>query len=124
MRDRPCIGHLHDDVILLPRPESFRILFCCANNGFCYLNLAGINEFKYERKNEKDSGHGSKMTPSCKWTIVFGNSDCLDHLTISKKSEIGNGRYVLSDSLFRFGLFYIIIIIIRDPYKSRLRRTY
>ena len=24
------IGHLHDDVILLPRPESFRILFSCA----------------------------------------------------------------------------------------------
>ena len=47
-------GHLHNDVILLPRPES-RILFSSAN-------------FKYEGKNEKDSGHsGKKMTPSCKW---------------------------------------------------------
>ena len=37
------------------RPESFRILFSSAN-------------FKYEGKNEKDSGHSSKkMTPSCKW---------------------------------------------------------
>ena len=25
-------------------------------DGFCYLNLAGISKFKYERKNEKDSG--------------------------------------------------------------------
>ena len=25
------IGHLHDDVILLLRPESFRVLFSCAN---------------------------------------------------------------------------------------------
>ena len=41
------IGHFHDDIILLPRPESFRILFSCAN-------------FKYEGKNEKDSGHSSK----------------------------------------------------------------
>ena len=30
-------------------------------------NFAGITEFKYERKNEKDSGHSSKITPSCKW---------------------------------------------------------
>ena len=39
----------------------------CANYGFCHLNLAGITKFKYERKNEKDSGRSSKMTPSCKW---------------------------------------------------------
>ena len=32
----------------------------------CYLNLAGITKFKCERKNEKNSGRGSKMTPSCK----------------------------------------------------------
>ena len=25
------IGHLHDDVILLLRPESFRVLLSCAN---------------------------------------------------------------------------------------------
>ena len=63
------IGHLHDDVILLPRPESFRMLFSCANQGFFYLNLAGITEFIYKRTNEKDSGHSSKMTPSCKLPI-------------------------------------------------------
>ena len=63
------IGHLHDDVTLLPRPESFRMLFSCANQGFCYLNLAGITEFKYKRTNEKDSGHSSQMTPSCIWPI-------------------------------------------------------
>ena len=61
------IGHFHDDVILLLRPESFRVLLFCKwrlhslctdapYDGFCYLNLAGIGKFKYERKNEKDSG--------------------------------------------------------------------
>ena len=39
--------------------------------GLFYLNLAGITEFKYERNNEKDSGHSSKMTPSCKWLIYI-----------------------------------------------------
>jgi len=28
-------------------------------DGFCYLNLAGINKFKYERKNEKNSGRST-----------------------------------------------------------------
>ena len=53
------IGHLHDDVILLPRPESFRTLLSCTNWGFCYRNLPGITKLKYERKNEKDSGRNS-----------------------------------------------------------------
>ena len=45
------IGHLHDDVILLLRPESFRgFAFLCK-----YLNLAGMTKFKYERNKEKDS---------------------------------------------------------------------
>ena len=64
------IGHFHDDVILLLRPESFRVLLSCANCGFCYLNLNGITKFKYERKNKKDSGRTSKMTQSCKWSVV------------------------------------------------------
>ena len=46
---------------------------------FCFLvqirssviNLAGITKFKYERKNEKDSGRSSKTTPSCKWPITI-----------------------------------------------------
>ena len=65
------IGHLHYDIILLLRPESFRVLLSCASQGFCYLNLTGITKFKYERKNEKDSGRSSKMKPSCKWPIDF-----------------------------------------------------
>ena len=28
---RSLIGHLHDDIILLLRPESFRVLLPCAN---------------------------------------------------------------------------------------------
>ena len=30
------IRHLHDDIILLLRPESFRGLLSCANLGFCH----------------------------------------------------------------------------------------
>ena len=60
----PCtgkrtIGHLHNDVILLLGPESFKV-----------LNLAGITKYKYERKNEKNSGRSSKMTSSCRWPII------------------------------------------------------
>ena len=64
------IGHLHYDIILLLRPESFRVLLSCANEGFCYSNLTGITKVKYERRNEKDSGRRSKITPSCKWPIT------------------------------------------------------
>ena len=52
--------HLHDDVILLILPEYFRVSLSCANQGFCYLNLNGINKFKYQRKNEMNSGLSSK----------------------------------------------------------------
>ena len=64
------VGHLHYDIILLLRPESFKVLLSCANEGFCYSNLTGITKFKYERRNEKDSGRRSKITPSCKWPIT------------------------------------------------------
>ena len=36
MRSALIIGHLHDEVILLLRPESFRGLLSCANLGFCH----------------------------------------------------------------------------------------
>ena len=37
---------------------------------FVVLNLAGISKFKYEGKNERDSG-SSEMTAWCKWPILF-----------------------------------------------------
>ena len=37
---------------------------------FVVLNLARISKFKYEGKNERDSG-SSEMTASCKWPILF-----------------------------------------------------
>ena len=43
---RSATGHLHDDVILLLIPESFRVLLSCTNYAFCYFNLAGITKFK------------------------------------------------------------------------------
>ena len=58
--------HLHDGVILLLGTESLRVLLSCANYGFCYLSLTGRTKFKYERKNEVNSGL-SKKTSSCKW---------------------------------------------------------
>ena len=69
LQQQPTIGHLHDDIILLLRPESFRRLLSCANLGFCHWNLTGITKFERERKNEEDSGRSSKMTPSCRWPI-------------------------------------------------------
>ena len=64
------IGHFHDDDTLLLRPEKTRGLLSCANQGSCYSNLAEVTKFEYERKNEKESGRSSKMTPSCKWPIA------------------------------------------------------
>ena len=51
------IGHLHDNVILLLLPKSFRILLSCANLGFCYWKLTRITQFR------------SKKTSSSKWPI-------------------------------------------------------
>ena len=70
------------------RPESYRVFLSCANYGFCHLNLAGITKFKYEKKNGKDSGRSSKMTPSCKWPIGYPISTLLSvslHLTQEKR---------------------------------------
>ena len=52
-------------------PNPSGVCFLVQNKGFCFLNLAGITKFKYDRKNEKDSGRSSKMTPSCKWPVVL-----------------------------------------------------
>ena len=43
-------------------PESFRVLLPYENYGFCNLNLTGISKFKYERKNEMNSGPSSKKS--------------------------------------------------------------
>ena len=48
------------------------MLLSGANLGFCYLDLAGVTKFKCEKKNKKDSGRSSKMTPSCKWPVGAG----------------------------------------------------
>ena len=66
------IGHLHDDVILLLQPEPCKVLLSCVNKGFCFVNLAGITKFKYERRNGKDSGRSSKMRTMFKLAWVSG----------------------------------------------------
>ena len=82
---------MHDDVILLLRPESFRVLLSCANRDFCCLTLTGITKFKYERKNEKDSGRSSKMTPSCKWPIaIIRKTYCLMNVIYFLRSIFKN----------------------------------
>ena len=57
--------------------ESFTVLLSCANYGLCYLILSGITKFKIERKNGKDSGRSSKMTPSSKRPISELNEAAL-----------------------------------------------
>ena len=47
-------------------PEIF---FFCTNEGFCYLNLAGI--IKFEKKHEVDSGSSGKITPSHRGLLSF-----------------------------------------------------
>ena len=77
------MGHLHDDIIYYydQNPSGFSFL---VQIGFCHLNLAGITKFKYEKKNEKDSGHNSKMNPSCKWPIAnLGISRRLINLSLT-----------------------------------------
>ena len=38
------IEQLRDDVILLQLPESFSLLFSCANKGYRFLNLSRIDK--------------------------------------------------------------------------------
>ena len=40
------IEQLRGDIILLQLPESFSLLFSCANKGYRFLNLSGINKIK------------------------------------------------------------------------------
>ena len=44
------------------------LAFLC-KSGFCYLNLTKAAKFKYEKKDQKNSGRSRKMTPSCKWPV-------------------------------------------------------
>ena len=57
VRSLHLIWNLNPDRLLISvmflRQEFFRVLLCCADWGSCYLNLAGITKFEYERKNEK-----------------------------------------------------------------------
>ena len=43
---------LHDDVILLLQPKCFNVSLSWKIMAFAILNLTGIANFKYERKNE------------------------------------------------------------------------
>ena len=81
------INHSANDVILVLRPKSFRVWLSCANQRFDYLNLIGITEFKYERKNEKGSGRSSRMTPSCKWSIESSLSKWGQEQNLSSKEK-------------------------------------
>ena len=97
------IVHLHDDVILLLRPESFRVLLSCANLGFRHWNLAGITKFEYERKNEKDSGRSGKMTSSCKWPTKT-EKNCLPS---------SSSLFIILSTFYYYYYYCIITIIIK-----------
>ena len=104
------IVHLHDGVILLLGTESLRVLLSCASYGFFYLNLTGMTKFKYERKNELNSGlSSSKKTSSCKWPFklrtfkplfIFTSKvpDCIPVLFIFTFSSIYKKNYIKSSA--------------------------
>ena len=48
------IGDLHDDVILLIRPESFWVLLSCANYGFCFSKQWLELEYQKKKQSKKD----------------------------------------------------------------------
>ena len=74
--------------LLLQLPESFRVLLSCRNNCFCYLNLTGITKFKYERKNEMNSGLSSKKTSlGCKRPSLFILSKRDDDLIVMQNVQ-------------------------------------
>ena len=68
MMSQNCsIDHLHVDIILLSTTKILQgIAFLCKLDLLLLINLAGATKFEYERKNEKDSGRSSTMTPLCK----------------------------------------------------------
>ena len=61
-------------------PESYRVLFFCANECFCYLNLTRPAKFKHESRQERKAPEvktkwivvffSSKKTSSSKWPIL------------------------------------------------------
>ena len=53
LRQRTATGLLHDDVILLPSPESFRIFFLLQIRPFFYINLTEITEFNKRKGKTK-----------------------------------------------------------------------
>ena len=48
--------------------QGFAFLFKLS---FCYRNLTAITKFKYERKNEINSGLTNKKDVMCKWPIKW-----------------------------------------------------
>ena len=53
LTQRPAIGLLDDDVLLLPQPESFRVFFSSANWAVFIQTSQGLPNLKKERKNER-----------------------------------------------------------------------
>ena len=66
-------------------------------SGFCFLveiiafvilpSLGLITKFKYERKNEMNSGLSSKKTLSCKWPSLFILSKRDDNLIVMQNVQ-------------------------------------
>ena len=60
------IGHLHYDIILLLRPESFRVLLSCANEGFCFLIVHTTCKLSNQHSTWKTNNQ------LCNFSIHFG----------------------------------------------------
>ena len=64
-----------------------------------------MTKYKYERKNEKDSGRSSKMTPSCTWPIVITPSELARHFGLGERegwTELPSNPSPVSREFFVF----------------------
>ena len=55
------IDHLHDDIILLLRPESFIVFAFLCKLGLLLFNVSGLPNLNMREKNQKDSGCSSNL---------------------------------------------------------------
>ena len=109
-------GHLHDDVILLLRPKPFRVLLSCANEGFCYSNLAGITKFEYERENERI------LVVVVKWRHrangLLGNVGVLPPVSCR---QLGKGKYCIQNNFHCQSLIVVLQVYGDMCYKHNIR---
>ena len=79
-----------------------------------------MTKFKYERKNEKDSGRCSKMTSSCKWPVQSNimQPKARENMRLCKCSAL-----LLSSSYSISAMYIIFILFICRPIIANVNRA-